>query len=119
MAAAGGRILYISNEHPELLERCMPDPALKPKVERGRDMLRRTKVMHVTSEAGTDLTIDVDGAAVSGRIGIPDAPGTLRIGRAVWLVLSEGGGGQRRGGHGSRRYQPYVQALPRVASRIH
>lgn len=75
--AAGGRILYISNEHPELLERCMPDPALKAKVERGREMLRRTKIMHVTSDAGTDLTIDVEGAAVSGGWGIPDAPGTL------------------------------------------
>ena len=32
-------------------------------------MLRRTKIMHVTSDAGTDLTIDVDGAAVKRRLG--------------------------------------------------
>jgi len=75
--AAGSRILYVSNEHPELLERCAPDPALKPKVELGRDMLRRAKVMHVTSDAGTDLRIDVEGAFVGGGWGVVDQPGTF------------------------------------------
>jgi 2,5-dihydroxypyridine 5,6-dioxygenase len=74
---AGARVLYISNEHPEILERCVPDPALKPKVERGREMLRRAKVMNVTSEAGTDLRIDVTDAKVGGGWGICEAPGTF------------------------------------------
>ena len=30
--AGGARILMISNEHPEILERLLPDPALKPRV---------------------------------------------------------------------------------------
>jgi 2,5-dihydroxypyridine 5,6-dioxygenase len=75
--AAGSRILYVSNEHPELLERCAPDPALKPKVARGRDALRGAKLMHVTSDAGTDLRIDVEGAFVGGSWGVAEAAGSF------------------------------------------
>ena len=73
----GTRVLYVSNEHPELLERCVPDPALKPKIALGVDMLKRTKEMRVTSKAGTDLRINVEGAFVAGGWGACDTPGTL------------------------------------------
>lgn len=63
---AGAKVLYISSEHPEVLERLMPTHELKEKVILGRDMLREAKLMRVTSEAGTDLTIDVSGAKVAG-----------------------------------------------------
>jgi 2,5-dihydroxypyridine 5,6-dioxygenase len=58
----GGRILMISNEHPEVLERCMPDPALKPKVDKSIELINQASVMRVTSAAGTDLTIEIKDA---------------------------------------------------------
>lgn len=73
----GSRILYVSNDHPELLERCEPDPALRAKVHLGRDMMRKAKQMRVTSAAGTNLEIDVEGGFVGGGWGICDTPGTL------------------------------------------
>ena len=56
----------VSTEHPEILERCMPDPAL-PKVREGmRAMLKSAKRMRVTSPAGTNLGIGLEGARVGG-----------------------------------------------------
>src|SRR5262249_51918709 len=46
---AGARILVISNEHPEALERLAPDPALEARVRAAAKMLRGTKRMQVTS----------------------------------------------------------------------
>ena len=62
----GARLLMISNEHPEVLERLAPDPALEPKVKAGIKLLASAKEMRVTSAAGTDLVIDVAGARVGG-----------------------------------------------------
>jgi 2,5-dihydroxypyridine 5,6-dioxygenase len=59
---AGGRLLMISNEHPEVLERCMPDPALKPKVEKSLELLDKAKFMQVTSPAGTNLKVEIKDA---------------------------------------------------------
>jgi len=74
---AGSRILYISNDHPESLERTMPDPALREKVRAGVEMAKAAKWMHVTSPAGTDLRIDLEGAFVGGTWGACDTPGTI------------------------------------------
>jgi 2,5-dihydroxypyridine 5,6-dioxygenase len=74
---AGSRILYVSNEHPELLERCLPDPALKPKIQRGIELYSKARTLRVRSEAGTDLTVDVTGAPCGGGWGACDTPGTL------------------------------------------
>jgi len=52
---AGARILVISNEHPEALERMVPDTTLEKRVRAAARMLRGTKRMRVTSKAGTDL----------------------------------------------------------------
>ena len=73
----GARILMISNEHPELLERLVPDPALEPKVKAGIKMLRAAALMRVTSAAGTDLTIDVAGAPAGGGWGYTTRAGTM------------------------------------------
>ena len=75
--AGGARVLMVSNEHPEVLERCMPDPALEPKVKAGMKRLRAAKLMHVTSLAGTDLTIQLDKAMVGGGWGYTARPGTI------------------------------------------
>ena len=66
---AGGRILMISNEHPEVLERCMPDPALKPKVEKSLELLNLAKTMKVVSPAGTDLKVEIKNAPCRGGAG--------------------------------------------------
>jgi 2,5-dihydroxypyridine 5,6-dioxygenase len=72
LLAAGTRIFMISNEHPEILERLMPDPALQPRVATAMEMLRKAQQMRVTSAAGTDLAIDVAGAPVRGNAGYLD-----------------------------------------------
>jgi 2,5-dihydroxypyridine 5,6-dioxygenase len=74
---AGARILVISNEHPEALERMAPDAALETRVRAAAKMLRGAQTMRVTSAAGTDLTIDLRGAATVGVWGWTDRPGTL------------------------------------------
>src|SRR6202050_5329091 len=74
---AGARILVISNEHPEALERLVPDIALEKRVRAAARMLRGTKRMHVTSKAGTDLDVDMTGASTVGVWGWTDKPGTL------------------------------------------
>ncbi|MEE4205267.1 MAG: hypothetical protein V2I39_03185 [Erythrobacter sp.] len=76
----GSRILYISNEHPEALERMAPDATLIPRVMKGREMMQSAKTMHVTSAAGTDLSIGLDGARIGGNLGAVTQPGTL----ATW-----------------------------------
>src|SRR5215831_859384 len=74
---AGARILVISNEHPEALERLAPDPALETRVRAAAKMLRATRRMQVTSAAGTDLAVDMTGATTVGVWGWTDRPGTL------------------------------------------
>jgi 2,5-dihydroxypyridine 5,6-dioxygenase len=74
---AGARILVISNEHPEALERMRPDPALEARVRAAAKMLRAAKRMTVASAAGTDLGIDMAGAATVGVWGWTDRAGTL------------------------------------------
>jgi 2,5-dihydroxypyridine 5,6-dioxygenase len=73
----GARILSISNEHPEALERMRPDDALMTEVKNAVKRVRATKVMHVTSAAGTDLTVRLEGATTVGVWGWTDRPGTL------------------------------------------
>ena len=58
----GGRLLMISNEHPEVLERCMPDESLRPKIDTSLKLLHKSKTMYVTSEAGTNLSVNIKGA---------------------------------------------------------
>src|ERR1700712_5440802 len=74
---AGARILVISNEHPEALERMVPDPALEKRVRAAAKMLRGTKRMRVTSKAGTALDVGMVGASTVGVWGWTDKPGTL------------------------------------------
>lgn len=73
----GARVLYISNEHPDALERLAPDEASEPRVRAAIRILRGAKQMTVTSAAGTDLKIRVEGARIGGVWGYTDKPGTL------------------------------------------
>jgi 2,5-dihydroxypyridine 5,6-dioxygenase len=74
---AGARILVVSNEHPEALERMRPDPALETRVRAAVKMLKAAKRMRVTSTAGSELDIDLSGAATVGIWGWTERPGTL------------------------------------------
>ena len=74
---AGARVLMVSNEHPEILERTRPDPALEPRVRAGMRLLKAAQSMRVTSAAGTDLAIALAGARVGGGWGTTARPGTI------------------------------------------
>jgi len=75
----GARVLYVSNEHPEVLARLAPsghgslEPCVKDHVKR----LRAAREMHVTSSAGTDLRISLQGAVAGGNWGTTVRPGTI------------------------------------------
>ena len=73
----GARVLMVSNEHPEVLERCRPDSALEPKVKAGMRRLRAAKAMHVTSPAGTDLSVSLVDARVGGGWGYTARAGSI------------------------------------------
>ncbi|MCW5628046.1 MAG: peptidase M29 [Rhodoferax sp.] len=73
----GARVLMVSNEHPEVLERCAPDPALEAKVKAGMRLLKGARRMRVTSEAGTDLAIDLAHARVGGGWGYTARAGSI------------------------------------------
>jgi 2,5-dihydroxypyridine 5,6-dioxygenase len=73
----GARVLYISNEHPDVLERLAPSPADEQKVRAGMRRLREAKRMTVSSTAGTELEVSVEGARVGGVWGYTEKPGTL------------------------------------------
>jgi 2,5-dihydroxypyridine 5,6-dioxygenase len=72
--AGGTRLMMISNEHPEVLERTKPTPQLRDRVLKGMKLLNATKVMRVTSAPGTDLTVEVQGAPARGATGFVDQP---------------------------------------------
>lgn len=74
---SGSRVLMISNEHPELLERVGSDPALKDRVKAAMKRMRAASTMRVRSKAGSDLTISLTGAVVGGGWGFTATPGTI------------------------------------------
>jgi 2,5-dihydroxypyridine 5,6-dioxygenase len=73
----GARLLMISNEHPDALERLVPEPALAPKVKAGLQRLKAAAELRVTAPSGTDLTVDVRAAPRGGVWGWCDRPGQV------------------------------------------
>jgi 2,5-dihydroxypyridine 5,6-dioxygenase len=71
------RIVYVSNEHPEALVRLLPDDATEARVKAHVKRMRAAKAMRVSSAAGTDLSISLQGAVVGGNWGSTTRPGTL------------------------------------------
>ncbi len=74
---SGARILNISNEHPDALERCKPFPELKESVKEAAKQCRQANEMRVLSDAGTDLVVNMQNASTVGVWGWTDRPGTL------------------------------------------
>lgn len=92
----GARVLAISHEHPEILERCEPRAEDEAPVREAMRRLKAARVMHVRSSAGTDLQIELAGARVGGVWGFSTRPGTL----SHWpggLVLAFPAAGSVRG----------------------
>ncbi|MGI9622168.1 MAG: peptidase M29 [Acidimicrobiales bacterium] len=75
--ASGPRVLMISNEHPENVERWPHDPQLADRVARGVGLLAAANSMSVTSAAGTNLQVSLSGAVTAGSHGWCTAPGTI------------------------------------------
>ncbi len=91
----GARVLMVSNEHPEVLERCAPDAALEPKVKAGIKLLRAARSMQVTSLAGTDLHITLQHEVEGGAAGAEAAAGA---GAEAAAAARAGGASARVGG---------------------
>ncbi|MBL8348881.1 MAG: peptidase M29 [Burkholderiaceae bacterium] len=73
----GARVLVISNEHPEILERTAPRAEDEGEVREAMRRLKNARVMQVTSAAGSDLTIALAGARIGGVWGFTAKPGSL------------------------------------------
>ena len=74
---SGSRVMNISNEDPEILSRMLPDDALKEQVKKSVKQIKAARLMTVVSDAGTDLTVNLDNARTVGVWGWTDRPGTL------------------------------------------
>jgi 2,5-dihydroxypyridine 5,6-dioxygenase len=73
----GARVLMISNEHPDVFERLGWDPDLPRRVGVAHELLRNADEMRVTSDAGSDLTVDLAGAFTAGSTGVTAGPGSI------------------------------------------
>jgi 2,5-dihydroxypyridine 5,6-dioxygenase len=74
---AEARVLMISNEHPETLERLVPAPEMEARVKAAVKRCREAKEMRVRSAAGSDLVVAMGGASSVGVWGWTDRPGTV------------------------------------------
>lgn len=80
LAGADGRkprLLMISNEHPEILERTRPVDGLEASVRAAMKLLRAASRMTVRSPHGTALEIGLEGARVGGVWGTCSRPGQV------------------------------------------
>jgi 2,5-dihydroxypyridine 5,6-dioxygenase len=74
---SGTRIMNISNEHPDILCRLLPDESLMNTVKASAKALKQSQIMTVESAAGTQLEVNMTGARTVGVWGWTDRPGTL------------------------------------------
>ena len=74
---SGTRIMNISAEHPDVLCRLLPTAEMKDKVKEAVAYCREAKQMQINSEDGTDLNVNMGGAASVGIWGWTDRAGTL------------------------------------------
>lgn len=75
---SGARVIMVSNEHPEILERLTTDLDMTAPVKNAVRILAKGRQMHVTSAAGTDLRISLENAKVGGVWGGADRPGLVQ-----------------------------------------
>lgn len=87
---AGTRILRVT-EPEDVLFRLPPDPSVRERVKASESLLEAASVLHVTSPAGTDIHVNVDGRRAFGLWGAADSSGTW----AHWSVGVVVGGANR------------------------
>jgi 2,5-dihydroxypyridine 5,6-dioxygenase len=75
--ASGARVLMVSQEHPETLARLVPLATDEAPVREAVRRARAARAMRVTSAAGTDLAVRMEGARTAGVWGWTDRPGTI------------------------------------------
>jgi 2,5-dihydroxypyridine 5,6-dioxygenase len=75
--SGGARVLVVSNEHPEILIRCVPTESDEAQARQAMKRLKAASTLQVTSRAGTDLHVKLQGARVGGVWGYTSKPGTL------------------------------------------
>ena len=74
---SGTRVQVVSNEHPDCLERLVPEIGMKDQVKAAVKKCREASTMNVTSAAGSNLHVAMGGAVTAGVWGGTDRPGTL------------------------------------------
>lgn len=74
---SGTRIMNVSNEHPDVLCRLLPEESMMDTVKASVRALKQSQKMTVESEAGTQLEVNMIGARTVGVWGWTDRPGTL------------------------------------------
>lgn len=75
--SSGTSILMVSLEHPEVYERMVHDPVMAERVTAAHELMTRSRVMRATSEAGTDITVELAGAFTAGSTGVISGPGSI------------------------------------------
>ena len=75
--SGGARVLMISAEHPENAERWPHDPSFAERVDHGVDLITAASEMTITSQTGTDLHVNLDGAFRAGSYGWCTEPGSI------------------------------------------
>ncbi len=75
--SSGTSILMVSFEHPEVYERMRHDPVMATRVTAAHEVMKKSKTMRATSDAGTDLTVELAGAFTAGSTGVISGPGSI------------------------------------------
>ncbi len=113
---AGARIMVISNEHPEALERMAPDAALETRVRAAAKMLRGAKRMTRDVAGGTRSRCRHGRRADGRHLGLDrEARHAGALAGRHRGELSEERRRQRHAGARPRRHQSHLQALSRSA----
>lgn len=68
------RVLRVT-EPEDVLFRMPPDPVVRDRALRSEALVTAAKEFHITSAAGTDITVNIDGLRSHGMWGVADKPG--------------------------------------------
>lgn len=92
IVARGARVFMIGDEDPEVFERLRPREGLHELCLKGAELLTQASRMRVTSAAGTDLVVELEGAKGRGSAGVASAPGSLGYWPAGLCLTNPGPG---------------------------
>ncbi len=90
LLSKGARIFMLSDEHPEVFERLRPIEGLQGLCEHGAQLITDAKRMRVTSAAGSDLEVNLEGVQGRGSAGVADQPGRMGYWPAGMCICNPG-----------------------------